>query len=162
MPVEHGVWLQLTEWSILDVRADVRDDLRLGLGEVAEVADLSVVDVEASDSVAVVSAVPVVTIFVSASTAETTGAHTYENWPVMVPVSGVVPTPPINNGGGGPSPSPATGGGGCCDGGAGDGCGATPYVDNTQTLPPWTHECVGGGTVPTASDVTNSESWDPQ
>ena len=36
--------------------------------------------------------------------------------------------------------------------------GATPDV----VLGAWTSECVGGGTVPSASDVSDAEGWDPQ
>lgn len=40
-------------------------------------------------------------------------------------------------------------------GNAGDALGNNPF----QALQPWTPTCAGGGTVPTAADLTDAESW---
>lgn len=50
---------------------------------------------------------------------------------------------------------------GCCDTGGGS-VGSTPDLDNTMVLSPWVPSCFGGGLVPSAADLVNSELWDPQ
>lgn len=49
----------------------------------------------------------------------------------------------------------------CCDTpGPSSNAGVTPIMDRT-VLAEWVASCEGGGSVPSATDVVDSESWDP-
>jgi hypothetical protein len=62
------------------------------------------------------------------------------------------PTPIVNI----PSATP----GDCCS--PAGATGSTTMVDTTVLMPAWLPSCDGGGAVPSALDVANSEIWDPQ